>query len=81
MIKLKTNKKGEGKNVGGADNSFHTGYLRENLIGQNFKGSKVINVTNKYIETENGTYSKKGLNINFVETNPNAGGYISQRRD
>jgi hypothetical protein len=71
----------KGKNVGGAANSFHTGYLRDNMVGQNFKGSKVTNVTNKYIETENGSYSKKGLNVNFEGTNPDAGGYISQRRD
>lgn len=72
---------GKGKNVGGAANSFHTGYLRENMVGQNFKGSKVTNVTNKYIVTENGSYSKKGLNVNFEETNPDAGGFQTQRRD
>lgn len=71
----------KGKNVGGAANSFHTGYLRENMVGQNFKGSKVTNVTNKYIITENGRYSKKGLYVNFEETNPNAGGYTTHRRD
>lgn len=72
---------GKGKNVGGAANSFHTGYLRENMVGQNFKGSKVTNVTNKYIETENGKYSKKGLNINFEVVKPDAKGYQTNRRD
>lgn len=69
------------KNVGGSANSFHVGYLRENLIGQNVKGSKVVNVTNKYIITEAGSHSKKGLNVNFKETNPEAGGFTSRRRD
>jgi hypothetical protein len=38
-------------------------------------------VTNKNIVTENGIFSKKGVNINFEEINPDAGGFISQRRD
>jgi hypothetical protein len=69
------------KRKGGAANSFHIVYLRENMVGQNFRGSKVVEVTNKYINTEDGSFSKKGLNVDFEEVNPNAGGFVNNRRD
>jgi hypothetical protein len=70
----------EFKNIGGAAGSFHTGFLRENMVGQLFKGSKVIDVTGKYIVTEDGKYLRKGLNINFKIIKPDARGYNSNRR-
>ena len=50
------------------------------MVGQLFKGSKVIDVTGKYIVTEDGKYPRKGLNINFKIIKPDARGYISNRR-
>lgn len=69
------------KTTGGAANSFHTGFLRENLVGQQFKGSKVISVTNKYITTEDERYLKKGLHITFKVIKPDAQSFTIRRRD
>lgn len=52
---------------GGKANSFQRDYLEANLIGTNYKGSKVISVTNKYINTENGSIDKRGANVSFTE--------------
>lgn len=56
------------KNVGGSANSFHVGYLRENLIGQNVKGSKVVNVTIEFHPPSSSTRKKDS---NFLEDNRN----------
>lgn len=53
------------KKITGNANSFQRDYLEENLKGTNFKGSKVVSVTNKYIITETGSHLKSGLNVTF----------------
>lgn len=73
--------KEKNKTVGGSANNFHTVFLRENMVGQKFKGSEVLSVTHKYITTENGKFDKKGLDISFEITNPNAVTFPTVRHD
>lgn len=54
-----------GDTMSGAANSFDRRFLEDNLVGQKFKGSKCIRVSNKYIVTEDNKYLKKGLHITF----------------
>lgn len=55
----------ENKRTSGNANSFQRDFLEANLKGSNFRGSKVVSVTNKYIHTENGSHLKKGVVVSF----------------
>ena len=54
------------KKISGNANSFQRDYLEANLVGTNFKGSKVVSVSNKYIHTEEGSVLKAGKNVTFT---------------
>lgn len=51
----------------GAANAFQRDYLEANMKGTQFKGGTVTSVTNKYINTDKGSYEKKGTYVSFEE--------------
>lgn len=53
------------KRRSGPANSFDRKYLEANLVGTEYKGSKIIAVSNKYIHTENEAIIKKGHRVSF----------------
>jgi hypothetical protein len=55
------------KKISGNANGFQRDYLEANLKGTNFKGSKVLSVSNKYIHTQEGSHLKAGRQITFIE--------------
>jgi hypothetical protein len=54
------------KKISGNANSFQRDYLEANLTGTNYKGAKVLSVSNKYIHTEGGSHLKAGKNVTFT---------------
>ena len=55
----------ENKRTSGNANSFQRDFLEANLKGTNFRGSKIVSVSNKYIHTETGSHLKKGVTVSF----------------
>ena len=51
----------------GKANAFQRDYLEANLKGTNFKGGTVQSVSNNYITTDKGSYSKKMQDVSFEE--------------
>ena len=55
----------ENKKISGNVNSFQRDFLEANLKGTNFRGSKIVSISNKYIHTENASHLKKGVVVSF----------------
>jgi hypothetical protein len=52
--------------IKGSANSFSVSLLKDRLVGQNFRGSKIVDVTETYLVTEKDSFSLLGLQLNFV---------------